>query len=155
MQKVSCFLIGHRDATDQIFPSLLDAVEEHIVKYGVTEFIVGHYGNFDRLSAKAVIAAKQVHPEITLTLLLPYHPAAHPIKVPNGFDNAYYPFVKENIPPKLAIVRSNRYMIDHVDYLITYAWQPASNTRKLIEYAERKSHAGKIKVFNIASAMEL
>ena len=51
----SCFFIGHREASSEILPALQNAVEQHIVEYGVTEFIVGHYGGFDRLAARAVI----------------------------------------------------------------------------------------------------
>jgi hypothetical protein len=28
-------------------------------------------------------------------------------------------------------------MVDHVDYLIAYAWHPVSNARKLVEYAKK------------------
>ena len=45
----SCFVIGHREASEEIFPELAEAVERHIVDYGVTEFIVGNYGGFDRI----------------------------------------------------------------------------------------------------------
>ena len=50
-ERIKCFFIGHRDTPDSIYPDLLRAVEEHITKYGVTEFIVGHYGSFDFLAA--------------------------------------------------------------------------------------------------------
>jgi hypothetical protein len=33
----------------------------------------------------------------------------------------------EKVPKRVAIVRTNHYMVDHSDYLIAYAWQPASN----------------------------
>lgn len=66
------------------------------VEFGVTEFIVGQYGGFDKLAARAVIDAKKTHLEVTLTLLLPYHPAERPIEVPQGFDGTY---------------RANRYMV--------------------------------------------
>ena len=138
----SCFFIGHREVSSEILPALRDAVEQHIVEYGVTEFIVGHYGGFDRIAAKAVIAAKKQHPEITLSMLIPYHPAEQPVELPSGFDNTFYPPGMENVPRRLAIVRANRYMIDHVDYLFAYAWHPASNTWNLLEYArirERKN----------------
>ena len=134
----SCFFIGHREASEEIYADLRAAVEQHIVEYGVTEFMVGHYGGFDRLAAKAVIEAKEIHPEVTLTLLLPYHPAECPIKAPEGFDGTYYPPDMERVPRRVAIVRANRYMVDHVDYLIAYAWHPASNARDLVEYAETK-----------------
>ena len=51
----SCFFIGHREASEEIFPELAEAVERHIVDYGVTEFIVGNYGGFDRMAARAVM----------------------------------------------------------------------------------------------------
>lgn len=78
MSRKSCFFIGHREASEEICPSLYAAVEAHIICYGVTEFIVGRYGCFDGLAAKAVKTAKQNHPEVELTLLLPYHPAERP-----------------------------------------------------------------------------
>ena len=76
----SCFFIGHREASEEIYPALYAAVEQHILEYGVTEFIVGHYGGFDRLAASAVKEAKRFYPEVKLTLLLPYHPAERPIQ---------------------------------------------------------------------------
>ena len=71
----SCFFIGHRETTSEILPALAEAIERHITEFGVTEFIVGNYGGFDRLAASAVIAAKQRYPQIMLTMLFPYHPA--------------------------------------------------------------------------------
>ena len=65
----SCFFIGHREASSEVLPALTEAVEQHIVEYGVTEFIVGNYGGFDYMAAKAVIAAKERHPGITLQSL--------------------------------------------------------------------------------------
>ena len=142
----SCFFIGHREASSDIFPTLSEAVEQHIVKYGVTEFIVGNYGRFDHMAAKAVIGAKEQHPGITLSMLIPYHPAERPIKPPQGFDNTFYPPGMEKVPCKLAIVRANRYMVDHVDYLIAYACHPASNARDLVEYAKKREQRNLISV---------
>lgn len=134
----SCFFIGHREISEEIFSALTEAVEHHIVHCGVTEFIVGNYGGFDRMAARAVISAKALHPGITLLLLLTYHPAERPIETPPGFDGTFYPPGMESVPHRYAIVRANRYMINHVDYLIAYAWHPASNARDLAEYAQRK-----------------
>ena len=141
----SCFFIGHREASQDIVPAIEEAIEKHILEYGVTEFIVGNYGGFDHLAASAVIHAKQRYPQITLALLLPYHPAERPVEKPDGFDNTYYPEGMEKVPRKLAIARANRYVVDHVDYLIAYAWHPASNARELVEYAQRREKQGLIK----------
>ena len=142
----SCFFIGHREASSELLPRLRQAVEQHICEYGVTEFIVGGYGSFDHLAAKAVISLKQRYPQITLSLLIPYHPAERPIETPTGFDNTYYLPGMEKVPRKLAIVRANRYMVEHVDCLIAYAWHPASNARNLIEYAHNRERKGQINI---------
>lgn len=141
----SCFFIGHREAPDTIFPALVDAVEHHIVNIGVTEFIVGNYGAFDRMAARALAGAKSRHPEISVLLLTPYHPAQRPVEAPPGFDGIFYPPGMETVPYRLCVVRANRYMIDHVDCLISYVWHPASNAQKILEYAGKK----KVAVMNL------
>ena len=151
MDMKSCFFIGHREASEEIYPTLYAAVEQHIVEYGVTEFIVGHYGGFDRLAALAVKEAKRFYPEVKLTLLLPYHPAERPISTPDGFDSTFYPPGMESVPRKIAIVRANRYVVDHVDYLIAYAWYPASNARELVEYARKREKKGSLIITLIKS----
>lgn len=146
MEGKSCFFIGHREASEEIYPALYAAVEQHILEYGVTEFIVGHYGGFDRLAASAVKEAKRFHPEVKLTLLLPYHPAERPIPTLAGFDSTFYPPGMESVLRKIAIVRANRYAVDHVDYLIAYAWHPASNARALVEYAQKRQRKNGIQI---------
>lgn len=140
----SCFFIGHRETSEEIYPTLYAAVEQHILEYGVTEFIVGHYGGFDRLAASAVKEAKRFYPEVKLILLLPYHPAERPISTPDGFDGTFYPPGMESVLRKIAIVRANRYVVDHVDYLIAYVWHPASNARELVEYAKSREKKGSL-----------
>lgn len=133
----TCFFIGHRDTPKTVFPALVQAVERHITEYGVTEFVVGHYGFFDHLAAQAVIDAKKRHPSVTLVLLLPYHPAERPVDLLPGFDSSFYPPGMEFVPKRFAIPRANRYMADHSGYLIAYAHYPG-NARELVEYARRK-----------------
>ena len=142
----SCFFIGHREASSEVLPALAEAVEMHITENGVTEFIVGNYGGFDHMAAKAVIAAKERHRGITLSMLIPYHPAERSIKLPSGFDNTFYPPGMGKDPRRLAIVRANRFMVDHVDYLIAYAWHPASNAMDLVEYAKKREARNLISV---------
>ena len=107
-----------------------------ILRFGVSEFFVGHYGSFDRMAAKAVIEAKKDYPDIKLRLVLPYHPAVRPMPLPDGFDGSYYPWSDERIPYRLAILKTNQHMVRTCDFLIAYAWHPASSARDLIEYAK-------------------
>ena len=144
MDTKNCFFIVHREASEEIYPALYAAVEQHNVEHSDTEFIAGHYGEFDRLVASAVKEAKRFYPEVKLILLLPYHPAERSISTPDGFDGTFYPPGMESVPRKIAIVRVNRYVVDHVDYLIAYAWHPASNARELVEYAKRRVKKGSL-----------
>ena len=140
MDKRRCFFIGHRDAPSDLYPSILSAVEEHIVQYGVTEFLVGQYGAFDRMAAKAVIQLKEKYPDVVLTLLLAYHPGEKKVELPEGFDGSLYPEGQETVPKRLAIVRANQYAVKHSEYLIAYAWQPGSNAKKVAESAKSNVH---------------
>lgn len=132
-----CFFIGHRDAMQDIVPALERTVEALVTAHGVTEFFVGGYGGFDRLAAGAVIRAKRSHPHITLELLLPYHPSERPIEPPNGFDGTFYPPGMECVPRRLAILKANRYMVDHSDCIVAYIRHPG-NARNLLEYARKR-----------------
>ena len=146
----TCFFIGHRDAPESIYERLLQAVERHISEYGVTDFVVGRYGNFDRLAARAVIEAKQQRSDVTLTLLMPYYRAdAEPLPV--GFDGSLFPNGLETVPKRAVILRANLYMIHHCDYLIAYDAGRIGNTRKLVSDA-RKIEG--LHIVNIALAPE-
>ena len=68
-----------------------------------------------------------------------------------GFDGTFYPPGMESVPRKAAIVRANRYVVDHVDYLIAYVWHPASNARELVEYAKRRENRNLIGITVIKS----
>ena len=142
----SCFFIGHREAPDALIDKLSAEVERHITEYGVTDFVVGRYGRFDALAAKCVKVAKKRHPEVTLTLLLPYHPYDRPTPTPPGFDGTFYPPGMETVPKRAAIVRANQYVVDNSDYLIAYVRHSVSNAWDLVEYAKRSKKQGRIKI---------
>lgn len=141
----TCFFIGSRYATSAVQKPLDEAIERHIVEYGVEEFVVGHYGSFDLEVIAALRRAKKRHPEVTLLLLTPYHPHDRPIEPPEGFDGTYYPEGMERVPKKLAIIRADRYVVDHSDYLIAYI-HGVGRSRDLAEYARRREKRGSIHV---------
>ena len=107
----TCFFIGHRDTPADMYSQIASGVEK-LALHGVTEFVVGHYGAFDRMAAKAVREAKWQHPEIRLALLLPYY-ETDTSKYGTGFDGIIYPEGQETIPKRAAIIRANQYMIDY------------------------------------------
>ena len=146
----TCFFIGHREAPYDLLPALQEAVERHITEYGVRDFVVGQYGRFDALAETTLVAAKRRHSEVRTSLLLPYHPIDRPVPVPEGFDDTYYPPGMESAPKRLAIVRANRYMVEHCTHLIAYVCHPASNARNLLDYARGRVRRGELRVENLA-----
>lgn len=145
-----CFFIGHRDAGMEVFSALQTEVERHIVAYGVHKFYVGNYGSFDHMAARAVIKAKEKHPEVRLYMVLPYHPAVRRVSVPPGFDGSYFPEKQENVPPRLAIIRANEQMVCSCDYLIAHVKYPSGGAGKVLEIALRRQKRGQICVTNLS-----
>ena len=146
----SCFFIGHRDAGEEVAALLAETIEHHISAYGVRIFYVGHYGAFDSLAARAVIASKKRHSCIRLYMLLPYHPADRPVPVSDGFDGTYYPEGQETVPRRVAIIRANEYMVRNSDYLIAYVQHPSAGAREILELALKRQQQGFIQVTNLA-----
>ena len=142
----SCFFIGHREADDRLLPRLELVVDRLIREENVRYFYVGGYGGFDRLAAAVMRRMKQKHPDITLMLVLPYHPAERPTEAPDGFDGTYHPEVLKSTPKRYAIVRANRIMVDACDWLVCYVRHGVGNSRKLLEYAQRSAARGLIQI---------
>ena len=145
----SGFFIGHREADERLLPRLELTIERLIAEENVRYFYVGGYGGLDRIAAVAVKHAKQKYPDITLMLVLPYHPAERTVPTPNGFDGTYHPEGLENTPRRYAIVRTNQIMVDTCDSLVCYVRQGASNSRNLLEYARRREEKSLIQIINI------
>lgn len=151
MGKTCCFF-GHSEIWAFIDDDLADAVERHIAEYGVTTFLVGNYGQFDRLAAQAVMAARSRRPGVRLDLMLPYPPElGRPLPDLKGYDRAVYPGALEGVPPRAAILRLNRIMVDASDHAIAYVAYPWGGARKTLEYAQRRARQGGISILNLAT----
>lgn len=149
----SGFFIGHREADEQLLPRLESEIARLITDKQVHYFYVGGYGGFDQVSSTAVKRAKQKHPDITLMLVLPYHPAERPIEKLPGYDGTYYPEGLEKTPRPFAIIKANQLMVDTCDWLVCYVRHGAINSKNLLEYAQRREKKGQIKIINIAERM--
>ena len=115
--KICCFF-GHRDAPEELLPSLVSLLEELTEQQGITVFWVGGHGQFDRLAAEAVCRLRERFPRIRLELVAAYPYAAE--KPPRMADRAFLPEGLAQAPPKAAIVRRNRWMAQHADVVVTY-----------------------------------
>lgn len=139
-----CFFMGHRDAPEALFPALEAEVERHITALGVTAFVVGHYGQFDRLAARAVRQAKKRHPQVSLTLLLPTLPGVQSAPIPRGFDGVFCPPGLEGSGSP--ILRANRCMAGRCQYLIAYVRCPSGNAARLVDYVRPRQRRGDLTI---------
>ncbi len=129
-------MFGHSAANYAALPRIEAAVQRHYLEYGIRIFMIGSRGAFDQMAATGVKALKKKYADISLQLLLPYHPVERPV-LWDGVDSSYYPPL-EGVPRKYAIVRANRYMVDHADSIICYV-SGIGNSRNLLEYAQRRT----------------
>ena len=68
---------------------ILNTGRRQYLNYGIRQYYVGAYGSFDRMAASALKTVKKRYRDISLYLLLPYHPAERPLETPEGFDGTF------------------------------------------------------------------
>ena len=142
----SCFFIGHRDAPDSIAAKLEEAVERHITDFGVKSFLVGNYGNFDRMSQSVLVEAKKRHPDIFIRMAIAYSPAVVHVELPDGFENFYFPTEQKKTPGRAAIPHLNRTLLKESDFLIAYVSHTSGGSYKVLEYAKKREKQGLIHI---------
>lgn len=89
MENKVCFLFGHATTPYAALPLIEAAAERHYLEYGIRTFVVGNRGSFDSYAATAITYLKQRYSDISLLLLLAYHPAERPVDLTGGFDNSF------------------------------------------------------------------
>ena len=147
-----CFMFGHSTAPVDILPEIENAVEHMYTEHGIRSFVVGRYGSFDRLAGQAVKNRKKAHSDISLRLLLPYHPALRPFTAPEGYDGTLYPEGMETVPPRFAIAKANQLMVKDADAVICYVKHPG-NTEKLLQMALAQKRKRGLVVWNIVESI--
>lgn len=148
MENKVCFLFGHATTPYEILPAIVEAAERQYNEHKIRTFVVGNRGDFDGYATTAIKHLKKKYDDISLLLLLAYHPAERLVTLTEGFDNSYYPPL-ENVPRRYAIIRANKYMVDSADSIICYV-NHVGNTRKLLEHAQRRQMKEGIPIENVA-----
>lgn len=148
----TCFFIGHQDAPESILPKLLETLDTLVTKHYVTDFIVGHYGTFDRLAVSAVqqMICKYPEKELIGEMLEPYLLDREPYFLPHYFDHFYYPERLESVPKRYCIEKANQLALDQADFLVAYVARDGGNAAKLLRRARRMEAKGYLRVINLA-----
>ena len=134
-QKTCCFF-GHREVTHNIRDKLTAIIKKLIAEDGVTDFYVGHQGQFDSMVYSILKELKARYPQIRYTVVLAYMPDEH-IKEVYGEDTLF-PDGLESVPKKFAISKRNDWMIQQSGFAVCYVYKITGGAAKFREKAIKK-----------------
>lgn len=138
-----CTFCGHSklSATYTEVKGALQSIVPHLMQEeGYDCFLVGNYGQFDRLAASVCLAQKQEHPFVRVCLVIPYYRPkldSYEKEYHARFDSVIVPAL-EDVPYQYRIVRANEYMVDRAETVIAYVNTPIGGAAKTLAYAKRK-----------------
>ncbi len=127
--------IGHNECYGVSRSDVEKAIVSLIGK-GVTDFLSGGQGGFDRMCAGCVKKLKQEYPKIRNILVIPY--LTFSIFDKEYFDEIIYPDGFEKYHFKAAIPARNKYMVNNAAYAVCYVTHGWGGAAKTYEYAKRK-----------------
>ena len=147
--KIRCTFAGHSEIHNSNLVEIIKIkAKELIIEYGVNEFWVGHYDDFDHYAAKAIRELKQEY-DIELVLVIPYltkEIEEYKEEYYRNFDAVLMADISEKTPKKLKIIKANQYMVGESEHLICYVKNSWGGAAKTLEYAKRK----KKNIYNLA-----
>lgn len=133
----ACTFFGHRDAPKEIAPILRSAILSLIENHSIRLFYVGNHGSFDAMVRRQLSEMEKTH-GIRYYIVLAYLPK----KGQQSTDDPHtlFPENMETDPPRFAISKRNRWMLDHSQCVITYV---QSEFGGAAQFKQRAQKAGK------------
>ena len=135
--------IGHNEcygvSAQQVEQAIIDLINQ-----GVTVFMSGGQGGFDRLCAGCVHRLKKQYPHIVNCLVIPY--LTFTVFDKDIFDDVIYPEGFEKYHFKAAIPARNKYMVDNSELCVAYFENKGGGTEYTVKYACEKGR----RVVNLA-----
>ena len=131
-----CVFFGHRDCRDLSEKTLIDAVEALIMQ-GADIFYVGHQGGFDSMARRCLQLLKTRYPQIRYAVVLS-HPSAGGEPIAETEENTVFPEGLETVPPRYAVDRRNKWMLDRADCCVCYVNHSYGGAYKFASRAKRK-----------------
>ncbi len=135
---MTCTFFGHRDTPEKIEPILRSTLIDLIENKNVDMFYVGNHGGFDHMVKKTLQLLKLDYPHISYAVVLAYMPGKKHNLVYEGCSDTIYPEGLENTPPKYAITKRNRWMINNSDYVVAYVEYSFGGAAQFTSLAEKR-----------------
>ena len=131
-KETTATFIGRNECYGVKKSEIIKAIEK-LIGEGVTDFISGGQGGFDRLSARCVFELKSKYPFVQNHLVIPYF--SFNIFEKSIFDSIIYPEGFEKYHFKAAIPKRNQYLVQNASYAICYVTHSWGGAAKTYEYA--------------------
>lgn len=139
--------LGHRTIYNcaSLSKRIENAITKSIKPNEDTIFFCGGYGDFDNVCAEVCRSIKEKQPNCTVAFVTPYITEAQQKKIKSLiddklYDTSIYPPL-ENVPPKFAISKRNKWMISEADVVIAYVKKQYGGAYMALKYAQkRKKH---------------
>ena len=131
-----CTFFGHRDAPETVAVDLRAAMVRLIEEQGVSLFYVGNQGRFDGMVRRILRELKERYP-IRYAVVLAYLPRGKGQRE-QDFSDTLLPQGIEEVHPRFAIDRCNRWMVEQSTYVITYVRRSYGGAAKFAKHAEKK-----------------
>lgn len=143
--------LGHRSLVNgtTLFENVKSIISENINSHEKISFYCGGYGDFDHLCFRACRDVQKNNPNCEIVFVTPYIISS---KLPQNtdvtlYDSILYPPL-EKVPPKIAILRRNEWMIDQADLIIAYVTYSHGGAYTGMKYAKRNRK----RVINLAES---
>ena len=107
---------GHRNAPKEIEAKICTTLEELIAR-GAEKFYVGNNGDFDYMVLEKLPDNRDKFTDYSISI---------------------YPEEIDGAPPRFAIDRRNKWMVDNSDCVVTYVNRGYGGAAKFKEYAEKR-----------------
>lgn len=135
---LACTFFGHRDTPQIIEPCLRSVLIDLIENKKVNMFYLGNQGSFDYLVRKNLELLKHDYPHIGYAVVLAYMPVKKDSFDCEMYSDTIFPEGLENTPPKYAISKRNKWMIDKSDYVVSYVTNSFGGAAQFAKLAEKK-----------------
>ena len=139
--------------TEGLARELLAFLEEKIGD-APADLYLGGYGDFDRFAYDCCKKYKETHPNVSLVYVTPYltveYQRNHLEYEKTRYDAILYPDI-EKIPPRLAIVYRNRYMVEMADLVVAYVSHSWGGAYATYQHAKKK---GKV-IYNLSDCIKI
>lgn len=147
---------GHANISlsDRVKELVKDQIRSNVDSTEPIVCYIGGYGDFDRICACVCRELKKEYESIEVVYVTPYVDLSAQAKIKEMHreglcDTSIYPPI-ENMPPRLAIIKRNEWMMTNTDLVIAYVERSYGGAYNSLRVAKRR----KKKIINIYEFIE-